>query len=418
MISLMYYNCQSVLTNTITTNLRGKLYLLLLWLMFIPFTILIKGSFVSINYLLIFLFCIASIKTFEKWDPVLCVYVLFCCLSYLLGMFVFSNFDSDFLLRQLISFIIFLLPLFILFVRVPCSIDDICRVVFVASILYSAYELWIVVTHGVLSIEDSFDVRAYLADFIPEYPQGYIIVILFSVFYGFRRIAHNFYYFPAVLLLLFSVYISFTRAAWLGLAMGFIAYFFAAIQQGRHDVKPRWIYYKFVWLSLIGISLFSLVLIIMTNSIISENIFLHANRTSDALIGFMFEPQGFNPEGSEGVRLQIWSAIIDIIARNPVTGTGFAGTNLFLGENWGTAHSQYMDILLRTGLIGLGFYFFLWIKNMRYYFNNPGIFAGLVSLFILGLFQETTKLSYGALLFFLLLSHVYSGASIKTPNKD
>jgi O-antigen ligase len=435
--------------------------LLLLALMFCPVTLAVGGSGVSANYLFVLLFITGSIKAPARWNTIAYLYVLFCVISYLLGVFIFSKFDYYFLLRQSISFIIFLLPIFILFIRVPYSIDDICRMAFLVSCLYSAYTLWIVLSHGIWPIYDTFAARAYLGNFVPDYPQRFIMIILFSVFYwiscitprssknsffrhpgldpeskncstmedsSFRRndkgaglivlckgLALNAWNYLSILLLLFSVYISFTRAAWLGLGAGFIAYLFAVLWKARHGVKLRFNFINsFKWFTFVGIVALIAIVTLAAKPKMIEDILLHQNRIEDAVSGFFNEPSGFNPKGSEGIRLQIWSAILDIVAISPITGTGFAGTHQFLDANWGSAHSQYMDILLRTGLIGLAFYLYLWVTILRYYLTMPGIFAGLIAFLVFGLFQETTKFSYGALLFFLLLNKVYDGKSIKT----
>jgi O-antigen ligase len=386
---------------------------LLLVVMFAPVSMTFGGIGFSANYSFVALLTIGSVRAPERWNPIVSLYVLFCILSYVLGVFIFSSFDASFWLRQSISFIIFLLPIFILFVRMPYSIDDICLAAFTVSCLYSAYTLWIVLSHGIFPITDTFGARAYLTDFVPDYPQRFIIIVLFSVFYGISRAAVNTWYFPVILLLLFSVYISFTRAAWLGLGFGFFAYFFSVLWQARYEVTLRLSVRRFKWIPIISVFVFVTIFVLSANETLREGIVLNLSRILEAFVSFFNDPSSFNPEGSEGIRLQIWSAMIDIVANNPITGTGFAGIHQFLGEDRGSAHSQYMDILLRTGLIGLGFYLFFWGKLLKNYINKPGIFAGLVALFIFGLSHETTKLSYGALLFFLLLNKTYS-ASIKS----
>lgn len=381
----------------------------LLVLMFLPISVTIGGQGISANYLFVVLLLIGSVRNPDKWNAVVVLYILFCIVSYIIGVFLFSRFDADFLLRQSISFYIFILPILLLFIRIPYSIDDICLAAFVVSCIYSAYTLSFVLIHGMLPISDTFGARAYLMNHIPEYPQRFIIIVLFSVFYGISRIKNNIWYIPAVLLLLFSVYISFTRAAWSGLGVGFLAYSTSVLLQMVRNSKVRLNFVHFLkWFGLIIISASIVTIILEVSPIMIEGITLHLNRLVDAFTGFIHDPQSFNPQGSEGIRMQIWHHVVNIVmSYNPVSGTGFAGIHQFLGADWGSTHSQYMDIFLRTGFVGLGFYLFFWLKALRHYVAMPGVFAGLIALFAFGFSQETTKLSYGSLLFFLLLNKVY-----------
>ena len=109
-------------------------------------------------------------------------------------------------------------------------------------------------------------------------------------------------------------------------------------------------------------------------------------------------------EKSAATRLIYWKAILNVLKNNPLTGTGFGGIYLFYREI-GSAHSEYMDILLRTGLIGFAFYLFLWYKLLTFYKKiDLAIYSACWGIFIFGLFQETTKLPYMAFVFFTLFN--------------
>ncbi len=118
-----------------------------------------------------------------------------------------------------------------------------------------------------------------------------------------------------------------------------------------------------------------------------------------------FLSSGHASDSSDSKRLHIYAFALETLSKtNFITGTGFAGVYLF-STDYGSLHSQYMDILFKTGLLGLYFYLFLWFRLFKFYFvHSPAIFAGLFSIFIFGFFHETSKLTYVAVLFFILLN--------------
>jgi O-antigen ligase len=107
-------------------------------------------------------------------------------------------------------------------------------------------------------------------------------------------------------------------------------------------------------------------------------------------------------ESSEGLRLVIWHAILDFVAVNPLTGSGFLGVWAIFHE--GSAHNQHMDTLLRLGVIGAAAYFFLLLRLLQFlYRHHKGLFFGMVGVLVYGLFHETFKESQGALMLAFVL---------------
>jgi O-antigen ligase len=89
--------------------------------------------------------------------------------------------------------------------------------------------------------------------------------------------------------------------------------------------------------------------------------------------------------------------ITEFISRNPVTGAGYLGVWILPGAPTGSAHSQYLDVLFRTGVVGLLAYVFVLTALMRRLVREQqGLFWGVVGIFIYGLFHETFKESHGA----------------------
>lgn len=109
-------------------------------------------------------------------------------------------------------------------------------------------------------------------------------------------------------------------------------------------------------------------------------------------------------EGSEGTRLAIWQEIVANTLENPLTGSSYLGVWNLNEISAGSAHSQYFDVLQRTGFLGALLYiailgqvlFFLWRKE-------PGLFWGTLAMLVFGLFHETFKESQGAFILACLL---------------
>jgi O-antigen ligase len=65
-------------------------------------------------------------------------------------------------------------------------------------------------------------------------------------------------------------------------------------------------------------------------------------------------------ETSEGTRFFIWKSILEYVAFNPLTGSGYLGVWILglFEELSGSAHNQYFDVLFRVGVLGFVIYIF------------------------------------------------------------
>lgn len=130
-----------------------------------------------------------------------------------------------------------------------------------------------------------------------------------------------------------------------------------------------------------------------------------------------------DPETSDGTRLFIWSHILEFVAHNPLTGSGFLGVwvlNLFDGFS-GSSHSQYFDALFRLGPLFFLGYLYFFIKVWRYFRKTDnGIFFGFAGIMIYGLFHETFKEPHGMFILAMLIaiSHRRRTSTIKDDRKN
>ena len=82
-----------------------------------------------------------------------------------------------------------------------------------------------------------------------------------------------------------------------------------------------------------------------------------------------FNKLNLDVTSSMGYRFYIWEKIIISVFKNPLFGSGYLGVSIMEGGS-GSAHSQYMDVLFRVGIIGFTFYFFIMVIFIFFNFNT------------------------------------------------
>jgi len=124
-----------------------------------------------------------------------------------------------------------------------------------------------------------------------------------------------------------------------------------------------------------------------------------------------------NPKSSEGYRLLIWKKTFDYLLENNLLfhGSGYIGTFIVDNKMKFSAHSQYVDTLFRTGVIGLIITFVIYIKLLlKFYKTNCYMFSSLIGVLVYGLLHETFKQSQGGfILMFYIISYLHENYKSK-----
>lgn len=121
-----------------------------------------------------------------------------------------------------------------------------------------------------------------------------------------------------------------------------------------------------------------------------------------------------NVHSSSGARLYIWGRILEYVAQRPFFGSGFLGVWILGDDDFGSAHNQYMDVLFRTGVLGLLVYLALLTGVChRLYCMDKGLFYGLCGILAYGVFHETFKESQGGFILAFLLSYALKDAHLQ-----
>jgi hypothetical protein len=230
---------------------------------------------------------------------------------------------------------------------------------------------------------------------------GFIYLIAFWLVYldpPTRRWLGLFRY-PVLLVLLGGLMLTFSRSSVVSLLAGF--FFFALVKHGSwlRNLSARAILNAFA--TIIGIVVFGFVLYWL---------FPVAFRFFDARLFSFFSNESnvvtaLAVRGSsEGTRLFIAANVLEYVIRNPVTGSGFLGVWTIPNLPAGSAHGQYMDVLFRTGPVGLVCYLGVFVAVLRYLRRHQeALFWGVLSVGVYGLFHETFKESQGGFVYAFLV---------------
>lgn len=371
------------------------LYIAMYSVLIAPISVSMFGDGVSANYLFALLL-LGPLKYVNNNDA--SVYLCYCFISFVLGIFFLSEGSANFLLRQFISFGLFVAGVMILFVKLPGQLDDFLHAIVLASVLYSFYALFMVMTNN-FSLLDMYMIKGGLRDYITDWPQRYVIVLIFGFFIALSNASLKKVWLIPALIILSCIFLTYTRAAWLAIAVGLVFYLVGFVTRGGWVAKVK---ISSAFICIVAVTLFFL----RNNTVVlqvGEAISVLGIDTISVLIS-TGESESI---GSTSERLGLWTLMLEIISVNPITGSGFAGVYLF-ADGQGSSHNQILDIFFRTGVIGLIFYSWFWWKLLAFYKKyNRGVLSGLIAVFVFGIFHETTKLSYGAVIFFVLLNKMY-----------
>jgi len=97
--------------------------------------------------------------------------------------------------------------------------------------------------------------------------------------------------------------------------------------------------------------------------------------------------------------------VFDQTYQNPLTGSAFLGVWTLFKNSEGSAHSQYLDILFRVGVIAFIVYLlFLFKVTLFLYKKDVALFFGFIGFLFFGMFHETIKLSQGGFIFAFLFA--------------
>lgn len=206
-------------------------------------------------------------------------------------------------------------------------------------------------------------------------------------------------------LLVLGIALTFSRAAFVATVLSGAFYLVYLLAKGSASVLAV----IKTTVSISGIILLSVLMIYWTVPIMFDFI---GERLFDYILSGDASTALGDSDSSDGTRIFIWTKILEFVAYNPFTGSGFLGPwilNLY-GDKSGSSHSQYFDVLFRLGLPGFLLFYIITYKVLKYFGRaHLDLFVGLFGILVYGLFHETFKDSQGGFIFAFMLA-MYSSS--------
>ncbi len=113
-------------------------------------------------------------------------YIAFMILSLAIGIVLFSHLDAIFLMRQFISFSLMLFGVLLLFVRLSMRLEEFLIATVLCAVAYSLTAFYMF-TYGGFSLSDVYMVKGGMREFITDWPQRYVVVLIFAFFVALQR---------------------------------------------------------------------------------------------------------------------------------------------------------------------------------------------------------------------------------------
>jgi hypothetical protein len=419
---------------------RNAVFIGLFFICLMPVSLLINGTGVSANYFyLIFpvIFTLPGLKRRLIFRRDIALIVCFYLLMYLFHL-PFDFFNSELgIFRRLGSFLIFIVPLSLAFIEFD-SRDIYCfkmAIIFIClylgfhklllyatlSLGYDGYYNYAIANGDITLLPNAYFVDISTVTTL-EYKRllgsqryGFILIFGFFIallepklFFRTNVLLQRFFFSICIFL---ACLLTFSRATIVSLVFVGIYFLWKQIYNYFDSILRINSLTRFKKRLIVFLS-FSLLIALLL-------IFIYINRDSTVLYyyqtrfiePFMFDSENslFKRNTSEGFRIYLFSLVIDYVLSNPIFGSGFQGLASLYEQFNGVAsvHNQYLDVILRVGIIGAIFWFFLLFRVFQFCKNDRSLFYGFLGVIIFGLFHETFRLSYGSFIFGMLLSFSY-----------
>lgn len=322
------------------------------------------------------------------------------CISFIKGfLFNINNLQFD-QLRHVLSLIAYMIPVAFLIFKLPFSLDVFLKILVGTSCLYGIYVLSYFYING-LSI---LDIGGTKAIEIPAFPQRFPPLMVLPLLYCLSKVTKNKIFALPILILFFTIFLTFTRSLYIFLIIS--CFIFLAIR-----------FYQYPIITRLKIALVSIVLFLLSSLTLAyyqEQAFLIVfeqliNSTINSIIEFISGETNYtniySALNSENQRIYFWSLGMDLFYKNPLLGTGLAGLYHFGFPEIGSVHSQWVDQLMRIGILGTLIYIYCNLKIIKFFFwTHPYVSSWIIGLMVFGFLNESTKEMYTGIVFYILLN--------------
>jgi hypothetical protein len=385
-----------------TNSIINKLFLVLLFtIFFVKYSIVIENQGVSINYLFFFFPIVTWLikENFFVPPPEILLILLLYILIYFIS--VLFNINSNLKINSLFSFLIFINIFIFSFIKFNKDLINIFKIsVVLISVLYSL--------DSVISLFSNTDPSINIKNITGSQRYGFILIFAFwTLFLSKTNDSFKTVKFILLAILIIGIILTFSRATIFSIILTFLIFiiFFMKKKNYIFQIKNIIYFFSFLCLSIIVISLnleffkliynfylFSFLNIINFNSLVIED-----PSTLQRLNIYYF----------------IYNYIFNTNTNQMLFGSGFLGVWISSIDLVNSAHNQYLDVLFRTGVLGLLLYLLLLFRILIFLKKyDLSLFIGFVGVLVFGLFNETFKESQGSFLLSFLLG-MYSSRGKK-----
>jgi len=329
--------------------------------------------------------------SFKTLSPNLTVMILFYTILFLVSTLYQFEF-MRYLDRRVISFIIFMT----MFSYVIINIDqDMVRAFKIATVLLVIYFIIHILKVYFFELGGAaigFSAKGLLGNH--RYGFVYLLAFWILMLNKSQLISVNILRIACIFIILSGSLLTFSRSVIIGLVGSLILFYLSNFINRKNKLSLRF------FLTAVAYLVFLLLFIILLHKFLP----LTFNFFDQRLLS-VFSIEGFNElfnvtkdkNSSEGFRLFLLGKILNFVSSNPFTGSGFLGCWIMFEDLQCSAHSQYNDVLFRTGIFGFSLYILILFNIFKYLKStHQDLFWGFVSILIYGIFHETFKQSHGA----------------------
>jgi len=377
------------------------LFFLIIFLIFLyPFEIKSQGDGLSINYSYIFFPAIILIlkENLKAPSKNIIIIILFYYFIFLFATIthseIFNNLD-----RRIFSFIIFISVFFFTIVKID---NDMIKAFKIANVIFAICHIFVIL--NIYFKADLIEVGS-LKELIGSQRYGYIYILAFwiLIFYQPSLNFLNIVRLACIALIITGLLLTFSRSSIVALLGSLIIYLFS-----KFFYKKNVHFYGYTKI-ITNYSILFLFLFIFLKIFFSEIINFYYTRLILLLDIELLFSHFRNPETSEGYRILMFKKILESTLLHPFVGSGFLGIWNILENFSGSAHSQYADVLYRTGLFGFFIYIVILYSLYKYLSSrHSDFFFGFIGILIYGFFNETFKLSQGSFILTFLIGMMFN----------
>ncbi len=351
----------------------------------------------SVNYsfLLLPIFIVARDRTVKKPPPIVVAVIGLFTLIFIVASLYQVEFLGD-SLRRVSSFVIFMSVFSYLLIEIDATM--VCAFKTALVIISLLLSLSTIYQFAILGGSDLGSGAKVLVG-SQRIGFVYLMAIWVAYLHARRSAKASGERYGILLVLLAGLLLTFSRASIVGLIGSFGV--FAVVRLWEWVRRARLRLVRNALTSIIGIG----VMIVALNMLFPTILTFFDERLFTWLFQADVVMARLRDTGtSEGTRVLFAGKILTFVLNNPLTGSGYLGVWTVMGDITGSAHSQYTDVLFRTGLLGFAAYGYIIIRLLRSLSNDDkSLFWGLFGVLIYGVFHETFKESQGAFVLAFLL---------------